>query len=280
MSSPSSSTCTVSPVAVTIGVLALQGAFIEHIASLETVKNTFQLNVQTKQVRTVKELNEVDGLIIPGGESTAISLLAETAGLLEPLREWVRCNRPVFGTCAGLILLADEIEKQKQGGQEKIGGLHVRVVRNFYGRQLASFEETLAAPKLKAFGAEKQQDDSCKATFIRAPAISFINVHQSDQSATNQQEETPAASTPAVEVLASLPLPALKDRHSTAQDVVFQGERANASHTPISYPVAVQQGNIMAASFHPELTQDVRWHHYFVHLTQTHKQQQTDKAQQ
>jgi 5'-phosphate synthase pdxT subunit len=118
----------------TVGVLALQGAFQEHIHLLS------QLRPQppTLAVRTTDDLARCDALIIPGGESTTMSLLAQRTGLLEPLRSFVRDGKPVWGTCAGMILLADEVVggSAKQGGQEGIGGIGIRVVRNQWGRQV------------------------------------------------------------------------------------------------------------------------------------------------
>lgn len=142
---------------LTIGVLALQGAFIEHIQMLR------QLGVNAVEVRKPEQLGEVDGLIIPGGESTTMGLVAERWGLVEPLRAWVQAGRPVWGTCAGMILLAERAEGQKQGGQPLLGGLDITVNRNYFGRQVDSFEADLQVP---LWG-----DEPFHALFIRAPAI-------------------------------------------------------------------------------------------------------------
>lgn len=142
---------------ITIGVLALQGAFIEHIKMLR------QLGVNAVEVRKAEQLAELDGLIIPGGESTTMGLIAERWGLVEPLRAWVHTGHPTWGTCAGMILLANQATHQKQGGQPLLGGLNVTVDRNYFGRQVDSFEADLIVP---ALGSEP-----FRAVFIRAPAI-------------------------------------------------------------------------------------------------------------
>ena len=127
---------------VNVGVLALQGAFLEHAAMLRG------LGADVIEVRKPQQLAEVDGLVMPGGESTTMGLVAERWGLVEPLRTWVRAGKPVWGTCAGMILLADHAVGQKQGGQPLIGGLDVTVNRNYFGRQNQSFEVLLDAPVL------------------------------------------------------------------------------------------------------------------------------------
>ena len=156
-----------------IGVLALQGAFIEHIVMLR------RLGADAREVRTPAQLAEVDGLILPGGESTTMGLVAERWGLVEPLRAWVHGGRPTWGTCAGMILLAEHATGQKQGGQPLIGGLDVTVNRNYFGRQVDSFETTLTVSSF--------DPPTCPAIFIRAPAITAVG--------------------PEVEVLAELPGP-------------------------------------------------------------------------
>ena len=190
-----------------IGVLALQGAFAEHIHMLR------RLGVEAVEVRKPAQLADVDGLIIPGGESTTMGLIAERWGLVEPLRAWVHGGRPTWGTCAGMILLAARATGQKQGGQPLLGGLDVTVNRNYFGRQVDSFEAELAAPVLG--------DLPFHAVFIRAPAITEVG--------------------PGVQRLA---------------------EVAQGNGEPVV--VAVRQGPILATAFHPELTDDPRWHALFV----------------
>jgi pyridoxal 5'-phosphate synthase pdxT subunit len=143
-----------------IGVLALQGAFAEHIAMLR------RLGAIAVEVRKPEQLEGLDGLIIPGGESTTMGLIAERWGLVGPLRAWVHGGRPTWGTCAGMILLAERAEGQKQGGQPLLGGLDVTVNRNYFGRQVDSFETILDVP---ALGPEP-----IPAVFIRAPAITEV----------------------------------------------------------------------------------------------------------
>lgn len=194
---------------ITIGVLALQGAFLEHIKMLR------RLGVQAVEVRKPEQLAGLDGLIIPGGESTSMGLIAERWGLVEPLRQWVHGGRPTWGTCAGMILLAERATGQKRGGQTLLGGLDVTVHRNYFGRQVDSFETELPVPILG--------DMPYPAIFIRAPAIADVG--------------------PSVEVLARV----------TASN----GETVS---------VAVRQGPLLATAFHPELTEDARWHELFLEM--------------
>jgi 5'-phosphate synthase pdxT subunit len=139
---------------MSIGVLALQGSFAEHAATLRRLGQSVEL------VRTPAGLQRVDGLIIPGGESTTIGKLLVLSGLLQPLREAVREGMPVYGTCAGLILLARDI-----GGldQPLLGVMDITVQRNAFGRQMESFEERLAVPCLGS--------TPFPGIFIRAPLI-------------------------------------------------------------------------------------------------------------
>ena len=142
---------------MTIGILALQGAFAEHGAMIRA------LGAAAVEVRKPAQLEGLDGLILPGGESTTMGLIAERQGMVAPLRAWVHGGRPTWGTCAGMILLADRVTDQKAGGQPLIGGLDVTVNRNYFGRQSESFEALLDAPQLGA--------TPFRAVFIRAPAI-------------------------------------------------------------------------------------------------------------
>jgi 5'-phosphate synthase pdxT subunit len=117
---------------MTVGVLALQGSFNEHIAALR------RLGVQGVEIRKADQLLTVSSLIIPGGESTTMAKLAEYHNLFPALREFVKMGKPVWGTCAGLIFLADRAVGQKEGGQELVGGLDCTVHRNFFGSQVMS----------------------------------------------------------------------------------------------------------------------------------------------
>ena len=142
----------------TIGVLALQGDVREHLAVLRS------LGADPVAVRRPSELAACDGLVIPGGESTTMVKLARIFDLLEPLRDAVRGGLPAFGTCAGMIMLADRIE-DGAAGQETIGGLHITVRRNAFGRQVDSFEEDLHVDGLA---------EPVRAVFIRAPWVEAV----------------------------------------------------------------------------------------------------------
>ncbi len=185
-----------------IGVLALQGAFVEHIDILH------QLGVATLPVRLPEELADLDGLVLPGGESVTISKLAHSFGLIEPLKQLAREGLPMLGICAGLIFLAKEVANSEV---ETLRLMDIRVKRNAFGRQVDSFETDLMVPILgeKLF----------HAIFIRAPIIEKIG--------------------PEVEVLAKL---------------------------PDGLAVTVRQGKLVASAFHPELGDDLRFHHYFLNI--------------
>ncbi len=136
-----------------IGVLALQGAFIEHEKTLN------RLGVSTRQVRLPAHLDSIDGLIIPGGESTTIGKLATSYGLMEPLRAFT-AQRPTWGTCAGMIFLAKKLDHNVQ---PILGQMDITVNRNAFGRQIDSFEADLS---IQGIG-----DDPFHAVFIRAPVV-------------------------------------------------------------------------------------------------------------
>ncbi|THG99002.1 hypothetical protein EW026_g3284 [Hermanssonia centrifuga] len=122
---------------VTIGILALQGAFAEHQVMFQKVSSKKKAVIVL--VRTEEDLGKCDALVIPGGESTTIALLARLAGLLGPLRDFLK-KKPVWGTCAGAILLSQAIEGAKKGGQELLGGISVTTARNGWGSQVRSLE--------------------------------------------------------------------------------------------------------------------------------------------
>ncbi len=143
----------------TVGVLGLQGDVREHLATLD------EIGVTGVQVKTRAQLSEIDGLIIPGGESTTIAKLARIFDLFEPIRAAIGAGLPTFGTCAGLILLADRIVDGIEG-QETFGGLDVTVQRNAFGHQSESFETTLAF--------EGVDGEGVSAAFIRAPIITEV----------------------------------------------------------------------------------------------------------
>ncbi|MEW1859315.1 pyridoxal 5'-phosphate synthase glutaminase subunit PdxT [Streptomyces sp. NBC_00669] len=185
----------------TIGVLALQGDVREHLAALAAA------DAAATAVRRPEELAALDGLVIPGGESTTISKLAALFGLTGPLRAAIRAGLPVYGTCAGLIMLADKI-LDPRSGQETFGGIDMIVRRNAFGRQNESFEAFVDVRGVPGGPVE--------GVFIRAPWVESVGAN--------------------TEVLAEY------DGHI----------------------VAVRQGNVLATSFHPELTGDHRVHELFV----------------
>ena len=191
-----------------IGVLALQGDVREHLAALA------EQGARAVPVRRPRELAGVDGLVLPGGESTTIVKLAARFELLEPLRAAVRDGLPVYGSCAGMILLADRI-LDAPPDQETIGGIDVTVRRNAFGRQVDSFESELDLAGLDG--------GPMRAVFIRAPWVEKAGAE--------------------VEVLGRVVGGAADGRI-----------------------VAVRQGNLVATSFHPELTGDRRVHAMFVDL--------------
>ncbi|MFB7029924.1 pyridoxal 5'-phosphate synthase glutaminase subunit PdxT, partial [Streptomyces sp. NPDC056295] len=142
-----------------IGVLALQGDVREHLIALAAA------DAVARPVRRPEELAEVDGLVIPGGESTTISKLAALFGLMEPLRERIAAGLPVYGTCAGLIMLADKI-LDPRSGQETFGGIDMIVRRNAFGRQNESFEAGVTVTGV--------EDGPVEGVFIRAPWVESV----------------------------------------------------------------------------------------------------------
>lgn len=168
-------------------------------------------------------------IIAAGGESTTMALVAEKWGLLPELRSFASAKRPIWGTCAGLIFLADRALGQKEGGQALLGGLDCMVHRNFFGSQIDSFETHLPAPE--CLPSDGKHEGPFRAVFIRAPAIS----------------ETGAG----VEVLA---------------EYVLSAEESAAADGKPSVIVAVRSDNLLATAFHPELTDDARWHALFVEM--------------
>ncbi|KAK4198226.1 PdxT/SNO family [Triangularia verruculosa] len=158
------------PPAITVGVLALQGGVVEHIALLHRASSSYpSITFHFLEVRTPEQLSLCDALVIPGGESTTMAIVARRLGLFEPLREFVKINhKPVWGTCAGLVMLAEEASATKQGGQELIGGLDVRVLRNKFGTQVQSFVADL---NLEFLG---DGEGPFRGVFIRAPVVEEV----------------------------------------------------------------------------------------------------------
>jgi len=185
-----------------VGVLALQGDFREHLMVLR------ELGADAVPVRRESELDGVTGLVIPGGESSVMDKLSRTFGLAEPLKARIAEGMPVYGTCAGLIMLADTV-LDAITGQQSFGGLDIAVRRNAFGNQLDSFETDLDIPELG--------ERPMHAVFIRAPVVETV------------------------------------------------GPRAHALATlDDGRVVAVEQGNLLGTSFHPEMTDDYRFHQRFL----------------
>eukprot|EP01018_Ginkgo_biloba_P031010 Gb_34755 [translate_table: standard] len=220
---------------MSVGVLALQGSFHEHMAALA------KLGVKGVEVRKPEQLEGLLGLIIPGGESTTMARLAEYHNFIQALQEFSRRGKPIWGTCAGLIFLANKAIGQKKGGQELIGGLDCTVQRNFFGSQLNSFETQLPVPELVA---KEGGPATFRAVFIRAPAI--------------------LESGSSVEVLADY---TIRSNESTSA-----AENQGKSQVREKVIVAVKQGNLLATAFHPELTADTRWHSLFLKMLDDNKQ--------
>jgi pyridoxal 5'-phosphate synthase pdxT subunit len=194
-----------------VGILALQGDVREHLAVLA------ECDVVARPVRRPTELAEVDALVLPGGESTTIDKLSRAFDLREPILDRIKQGMPVYGSCAGMILLADRVVDAVDG-QQTFGGIDMTVRRNAFGRQVESFEEDL--------GFEGVEGDPVRAVFIRAPWVEEVS--------------------PDVEVLAKV---------ESMEGTPAEGRI-----------VAVRQGNLLATSFHPEITGDARVHRLFVEM--------------
>ncbi len=186
----------------TVGVLAFQGDYREHLSALSS------LGVEARSVRRQDDLDAVSGLIIPGGESTVIDKLSRAFGLSDPVREAIGAGMPVFGTCAGLIMIADRIIDGVPG-QQSFGGLDIAVRRNAFGHQNDSFETEIHVGAIDG--------PPMHAVFIRAPVV---------------------------------------DELGHAPTVLARLDDGRV--------VAVEQGNLMGTSFHPEMTDDDRLHEYFI----------------
>jgi len=185
-----------------VGVLALQGTFIEHIGALR------KLGVEAPPIRLPHEFDTLDGLIIPGGESTTMLRLMESFGLIQTIKEMARDGLPIWGTCAGMVLLAKDVSNYEM---ETLGLMDAKVKRNAFGSQVDSFEADLDIPLVG--------EEPYHAIFIRAPII----------------EEAK----PGVEILSRL-----------ADGTI----------------VAIRQNRLLACAFHPEFTDDLRFHSYFLNM--------------
>lgn len=239
-------------VSVTVGVLALQGAFHEHISRFSSLNASAKgFHVRPITVRRPDQLAQCHALVIPGGESTAIALGLRNAGLTEPVRDWIRQGRPVWGTCAGMILLASIATGGKRGGQELLGGMDVQVGRNGFGSQVYSFECDLLCP---AIG-----DKLFPGVFIRAPIVErLLKDAAVDDALHVPQGVMVSYCTP--DMRGSNPHPVEPIAWLPASEPHDASDSKNAA----SHVVALRQGHLFATSFHPELTTDTRLHSYFV----------------
>ena len=227
-------------------------------------------------VRTAAQLAACSALIIPGGESTTMALVAERSGLLEPLREFVKvARRPTWGTCAGMILLAESANRTKRGGQELIGGLDVRISRNHFGRQAESFTVPLHLPFLRRDGGADQDgpESPFLGVFIRAPVVEALlsKTHPRGGEHVHAPAKLPAgdverlfAGGGRVHVLAQLLHRGSLPRNDLAAEVDGDSERLCGGAGCDARVVAVRQGNVVGTSFHPELTGDVRMHRWWL----------------
>jgi 5'-phosphate synthase pdxT subunit len=206
---------------VTIGVLALQGDVREHAAALA------DLGEPARLVRRPSDLDGLVGIVLPGGESTTLSLLLESSGLFDPLAAVLGSGLPVLGTCAGMILLASDVLDGRPD-QRRFNVIELTVRRNGYGRQRASFECDLDIDLDGVAG------EPFHAVFIRAPVVEAYG--------------------PDVDVLAALP-------------VVPDGPADPDGIGGAPSPVICRQGSVLVAAFHPELTEDRRLHRLFVDMT-------------
>lgn len=197
--------------APTIGVLALQGDVREHLSALN------RCGAQVRAVRRPSELVGLDGIVLPGGESTTIDKLSRIFEVRDPLVEALRAGLPAYGSCAGMILLADEV-LDGTADQQTFGGLDIAVRRNAFGRQTDSFEADVTLTAIPG---------RLHAVFIRAPWVERVG--------------------PGVEVVGTVEVPGQDD------DKV----------------IAVRSGPLLATSFHPEVTDDLRVHSYFVDLVRS-----------
>ncbi len=210
-----------------VGVLALQGDVREHLAALA------ECDVIARPVRRPAEVAEIDGLIIPGGESTTISKLAQAFDVFDPIQQRIKEGMPVYGSCAGMIMLADRVLDGRPD-QRSFGGIDMTVRRNAFGRQVDSFEARVSI-----------DGTPFPAVFIRAPWV----------------EEAGSG----VEVLGRVEGgPAYESGDSRRP--VHTTEPPRDSPPSDGRIVAVRQGHLLATSFHPELTGDLRVHQLFVEM--------------
>jgi len=208
---------------LTIGILSLQGAFLEHAAIIQKLQDSTDfkhIDIKIVFVNCSADFNNLSGIIVPGGESTTMWKFIIENSIEEDLTKWMKDQKPIWGTCAGLILLSASCQFK---GRKGFGMLDIEVARNFYGRQIDSFE---ADVQLLNDDLISNGNALYHAIFIRAPAITSLNDKCVSILATKGDQEA----------------------------------------------VAVRQENMLATSFHPELTSDSRWHQYFLtHMVLPHQ---------
>ncbi|KAI9591840.1 PdxT/SNO family [Syncephalis fuscata] len=218
------------PRALRIGVLALQGGFHEHLVMLRQVRP----DIEAVEVRSKKDMEDplLDGLIIPGGESTTMAIVAQRSGAWPSLQALVR-SRPVWGTCAGMILLSSDAVNQKQDGQALLGALPITVRRNRFGSQVESFQVVLTEP----------------------PEV----IHVNDDPTTTTDSTAEPNGFPALFIRAPV-----VEKISEKVEVLTRLTRVAGEPGEV---VAVRHNDILVCAFHPELTGDNRWHRYFINMT-------------
>ncbi|KAK5578810.1 hypothetical protein RB653_008483 [Dictyostelium firmibasis] len=236
---------------IKIGVLALQGGFREHVNMIKSIKhcfseceNKFKYSIIVEEVKSVSDIKKLNphGMILPGGESTSMAIIAsgnDDENIFTFLKDYLKQGHFIWGTCAGSIMLSNKVDGQKIGGQSLIGGLDVLISRNYFGRQIDSFETKINL-NLK-YGKNNNNNnnnininsvlslENFEAIFIRAPAILDILDKEN------------------VEIIGDF---IVTKKDGTKEKVI----------------TAVKQNNIIASVFHPELTNDNRFHKYFVQL--------------
>ncbi|CAJ1959094.1 unnamed protein product [Cylindrotheca closterium] len=294
-----------------IGVLALQGAFEEHQKCLEAV------GCRTKQIRTAGDMEDIDGIVLPGGESTAMGLIGtgsvhEGKNVWEALKEFTETNKPVWGTCAGMILLAERCVGASaviENGQSLIGGMDILVCRNYFGSQVSSFEMATPAPPSVGNNNndDNNDDDGANDTtypgvFIRAPAIldagkdvqvlgkvvatpcrqAAVVLNELEAKIKNGEKVVQMGVVDALDRDQGLHYKVVVKPHddeSSPEEEKKEGtDHGGESGMTISLPgasdgsnareviCAVQKNHILCTAFHPELTEDYRWHAYFAKM--------------
>jgi 5'-phosphate synthase pdxT subunit len=225
-----------------IGVLGIQGAVAEHVEMMRSAGAE-----SVKIIKYSHELNDVDGIILPGGESTAMAIAGTE--VFPHLRQWVQQGKPIFGTCAGMILLSDHAIKQCEGGQALVGGLDVHVCRNYFGSQLQSKETNIdiMSASLSNIDILIKPSNQYRGVFIRAPAILKVG---SDVTILSKMKAIP---------------------HKCAIEEIRKEFGENGGSDEYEIIIAVQQNNILATAFHPELTDDSRFHRYFLEMVNATK---------